>query len=75
MIGPPEFSTQKKKYLVLPGRVLSKNDQDYHFIGADQLMRLYGVSPAECIIHKERMSIPEGLIPLAPDYHGEYKVA
>ena len=39
-----------KKYLVIPGHVFSQNDDQQHYIGAGQLMRLYGVDPKECII-------------------------
>jgi hypothetical protein len=38
------------KYLVFGGTVTSKNDGAEHFIGADRLMKLYGVKLNECAI-------------------------
>lgn len=64
-----------KKYLVIPGPVCSKRDGDRHYIEADKLMRLYGVNPADCIIHRhdrpgERHD--PSLIWLIPQYSGDY---
>ena len=63
-----------KKYLVIPGYIPSLNDQDIHYIRADQLMRLYGVSPQECIVqHVHRPPIRrDDLIVLRPMHNGEY---
>lgn len=36
------------RYAICPGWVTSKEDGDRHFIGSAELMRLYGVKPAEC---------------------------
>jgi hypothetical protein len=38
------------RFAVYPGYVTSKNDWDRHYIGARELMRLYGASPAECVV-------------------------
>jgi hypothetical protein len=39
----------KVKYILYPGNVKSVNDGDWHFITYGQLIRLYGLAPAECI--------------------------
>lgn len=39
-----------KKYLVIPGFVISQYDGDKHFISSLQLIRLYRVRREECII-------------------------
>lgn len=68
----------KKKYIVYPGYVFSKNDGDRHFISADRLMNLYRVNPKECIVvdHKKKLEgyKEEDLISLYPDSSGRYKV-
>jgi hypothetical protein len=64
------------KYAVYPGYVISKNDGDEHYIGARQLMRLYGVSQRECRIfdkhHHHLNSAADGLIALYPRFDGNY---
>lgn len=60
-----------------PGRVTSKNDRDRHYIGAAELMRLYGVTPGECWIVDEHDPIPRSfdartLIELRPRFDGNY---
>lgn len=76
------------KYAVYPGYVRSQRDRDAHFIGAHQLMRLYGVRPEECLIVPERVPPgherlhallverveSQGLIRLAPSYSGDYRI-
>jgi len=37
-----------KKYVCVGGYVVSKSDGDRHYINADKLMRLYGLSPSNC---------------------------
>ena len=68
----------RKKYLIIPGWVRSRNDEDKHWIGADKLMELYGVDPAECetLTMREFTHTPEhDLIPLAPRYSGNYTLS
>lgn len=71
------------KYLVLPGYVSSQNDGDRHFIGAAQLIRLYGVHPSECRIlswddeaYETKIKQIEkenpNVIRLRPRYRGDY---
>jgi hypothetical protein len=45
-----EYSRVHRRYIVEPGWVISKTDGQEHFIGADQLIRLYGVDRRDCII-------------------------
>ena len=63
------------KYAVYPGMIRSRNDGDWHYVGAAQLIRLYGVRPSECLIvvdDRDRMGgRGEGLIPLHPQH--DYK--
>lgn len=65
----------KLKYLVVPDYVLSKNDKQWHWVGAADLIRLYKVDPRECFIfNPERRLYPDSLIELYPKYNGDYKV-
>lgn len=68
-----------KKYLVIPGYVVSKNDGDRHFINSDQLMRLYGVKQEECVFYSSLeaargKSGNEKLIILVPRPDGKYNL-
>ena len=42
-----------KRFAVYPGYVSSRNDWDRHYISAQQLMDLYRVRPAECIVIRD----------------------
>lgn len=64
------------KYIVHPGHVTSKYDDERRYVSADQLMHLYNVKPFECIIvHSEKnlLGTDKTLINLYPRYHGDYK--
>lgn len=67
-----------KKYLVMAGYVISKEDGDQHYIGAVDLMKLYGVEHSECVIANPKQlkshldKLKEELIVLRPLYQGEY---
>ncbi|WOH61939.1 hypothetical protein [Bradyrhizobium sp. BWC-3-1] len=74
---------QQPKYVVHPGVVVSKTDGQYHYIGAMELMRLYGIRPDECEIYEPEPWWPQsyyrmaqeqhdGLIHLYPRYDGDY---
>lgn len=39
----------KTRYVLHPGRVISKHDGDIHFIGGPRLARLYGVDIRSCV--------------------------
>lgn len=72
------------RYMVHTGWVTSKTDGDEHFVGARDLMHLYGVKPGECIVHHHglpnthlRGISPErfaSLIHLYPDATGQYRL-
>ena len=70
------------KYIVHPGYVRSRVDNEQHWISARQLMNLYGVSPKECVIgplsspiriHGLTRNAIAKLIHLVPRYDGKYK--
>lgn len=42
------------RYVIHPGYVFSKNDGQCHYINGRQLIRLYGLNPAECVIASEQ---------------------
>jgi hypothetical protein len=73
------------KYVIAPGYVHSVNDGDRHYIGAMQLIRLYGVSPKECRIYEPapqwttgvfryEEQANKGLIWLRPKANGDYSL-
>jgi len=39
-----------KKYIICPGAVISKNDNQTHWVTSQQLLRLYNVKLSECIL-------------------------
>lgn len=67
-----------KRYLVIGGNVISKNDGDEHYISARRLVDLYRVDIAECVlvddgrIETVRGLNTHGLITLTPRYDGNY---
>ncbi len=66
------------KYIVYPGSMMSKNDNQIHHISAHQLICLYGVKREECIIASSTDRIQKmdssHLTPLYPRYDGNYKL-
>lgn len=44
------MSPSKVKYIVYDGKVKSKNDGDIHYISHQQVIRLFGVNPTECLL-------------------------
>lgn len=71
---------ERKKWLLTPGWVRSRNDNDEHYIGAARLARLYGVSLSECIVICEEfartgygLTARQRSLPvLRPRYDGDY---
>lgn len=66
-----------KRYLVIGGYIISKNDGDKHYVSAPTLCRLYGVNTMECVLADElrpdsMLDLPENLIILRPRYDGIY---
>ena len=73
-----------KRYLILPGKVYSKEDEQLHYVSAEELMRLYSVDPKECVVmHNEGVHGKVGLdndfldsrLWLAPSYDGDYHIS
>jgi hypothetical protein len=73
------------KYVLCPGKVISINDGDRHYIGAMQLAKLYGVPVEECAIYEpapwwtaslyqSAYREHEGLIRLRPRSDGDYRI-
>lgn len=68
-------------YIICPGWITSKNDGQRHYIGAMQLMRLYGMSHRthDVHIHPEGRheylgwNPPSDAVYLHPRYDGDYK--
>lgn len=46
-----------KKYVVVPGEVVSATDGQTHFIGAGRLMQLYRVHPRDCVVYRNEQSL------------------
>ena len=66
-----------KKYLLLGGRLYSKNDTDTHYISAKKLQELYNLPINECILANNENDLNgidyDNLIILQPRYSGDYK--
>jgi hypothetical protein len=73
----PQGQKREIRYAVFPGNVTSENDGDKHYVGARQLMHLYGVDPRECIVISSEWQLMgredyiKTLIPLWP-HHSHY---
>lgn len=65
------------RYVIHPGYVFSKNDGQRHYINGRQLIRLYGLNHAECVIASEQNGwcAPAGCIHLRPRSSGNYKIS
>lgn len=71
---------KEKKYLLMPGWIISKTDGDRHFISALELARLYEVSMDECVVWPEQrhegsgflLASQKGLKVLEPLWDGDY---
>lgn len=72
----------KPKYILHPGPMKSKNDDQWHQIGVGALTKLYGVPLSECLVddgrtHLHRLYSDEELgqmIHLWPRYDGDYRL-
>jgi len=75
----------KPKYVLCPGYIRSKNDNQLHYIGAARLADLYRVPIRECQIYEPAPWWPESyyrqaeedyqnLIWLRPNYNGDYTI-
>ena len=63
-----------KKYILHPGFIESITDGQKHYITSDNLMRLYGVNPKECVTFIPYRQYPnqDKLIQLHPNIYGDY---
>lgn len=71
------LGTGMKRWVVIPGAVVSQEDGETHFIGAQQLMNLYGVPRKECVVVGDTDFIPPAhrhLPKLRPRYDGDYSL-
>lgn len=50
---------------VHPGKVISRNDGDIHYITFNQLCKLYGLNPNDCI----NADYSRGYVPSSSDKH------
>jgi len=55
-----------KKYIIHPGFVFSASDRNKHYVGYMQLIRLYGLTPSECVMFDPNQRMPGGLTHLGP---------
>lgn len=68
----------KKKYLVVPGEVVSKTDGQTHFISPQELIRLYNVDKRDCVIVSPKsiaINTYRDLIKLTPREDGNYDIS
>lgn len=67
----------KKKYLVFPGTIESKNDGQVQYVSAYSLIALYRVDRRECIIVTEQRDLAgrnqHEFIHLEPNWDGRYE--
>lgn len=63
-----------KKYVLHPGYVFSRIDNDKHYISSDKLKKLYNVDQAECVEFIPLRPYPDQdkMIHLYPRYDGNY---
>lgn len=70
-------------YVLFPGYVISRTDGQRHWVGAEQLRRLYGVPARECVtypqgkgaeadIRRRIWRAPPGSVGLRPRHDGDY---
>lgn len=64
-----------RKYVLMPGYVRSKNDDDLHYIGVAALAKLYRVRLSECAVVRDVIdarNLTGDEIWLRPRYDGQY---
>lgn len=73
------------RFVLCPDYVISRNDGSRHWVGADQLRRLYGVPRRECVtypqgegsdadIRRRLWRDPPDSVRLAPCFDGDYRL-
>ena len=66
---------ERRRFVLFPGWIISKNDGDRHYIGVAALRRLYRVpSSANCVVFREGVLFSEDDIECRPRYDGDYPV-
>ena len=71
------------RYVLCPGYVISRTDGQRHWVGAEQLRRLYGVPARECVTYPQGEGIeadirrriwcaPPESVELRPRHDGDY---
>lgn len=62
-----------KKYLLMPGNIVSEFSGDLIWISALQLSKKYKVDMKECLVYSDKMmNIPEDIIILKPQKNNKY---
>lgn len=66
-------------YIICPGWMESKNDEQFHWIGVDRLRKLYGITDKhDARVHPQTQgdyhgwNPPPGAVYLRPRYNGNY---
>lgn len=63
-----------KKYLLMPGNIVSEFNSDLVWVSALQLSKKYKVDMKECLVYNNKMmNIPEDIIILKPQQDNNYK--
>lgn len=73
-------SIKRKKYLVMPGKVISRIDNQVHYVDYHSLIRLYQLDPEECSMWPPSRKQSEGFalaakydcVVISPDPSGNY---
>ena len=80
------MTSRVPRFVLCPGYVNSRTDGQRHWVGADALRRLYGVSVRDCVIYPQGDGVeadirrriwcaPSGAVWLRPRYDGDYRLS
>ncbi len=74
----PNGAISRPRYVLCPGWIMSKNDGDWHYIGAAKLAHCYGVNLRNCLIKLPGQTLHPGfytgMVFLEPRYDGDYRL-
>jgi hypothetical protein len=63
----------KRRFAIHPGYIWSKNDDQLHYVGVSQLVKLYMLKPDEYIVWDEHLLYKANeYTHLYPRYNGDY---
>lgn len=62
------------RFLVRPGQIRSRNDGDFHYVGAADLARLYGLPLGSWRVYDPRTDRNTTLPVLRPRFSGYYEL-